>query len=85
VLLKFECVKPPSYSSRKGQLPSKVVGYSTGNHGIGLAWAAQQLGIHARIYLPKNTSPVKQRAASYYGAEVVYTESRLEAEERTRI
>ncbi|MGV2432036.1 MAG UNVERIFIED_CONTAM: serine/threonine dehydratase [Rickettsiaceae bacterium] len=68
----------------EGRLPSKVVGYSTGNHGIGLAWAAQRLGIHARIYLPKNTSPVKQRAASYYGAEVIYTDSRLEAEERTK-
>lgn len=64
-------------------LPEKVVGYSTGNHGIGLAWAAKKLGIKARIYLPKNTAPVKQRAAEFYGAEVIYTESRQEAEDRS--
>jgi threonine dehydratase len=67
-----------------GNLPKQVVGYSTGNHGIGLGWAAQKLGIKARIYLPKNTAPVKQRAAVFYGAEVVYTDSRTEAEERTK-
>lgn len=66
------------------RLPKKVVGYSTGNHGIGLAWAAQQLGIEARIYLPRNTAPVKQRAAEFYGAEVIYTDSRAEAEELTK-
>jgi threonine dehydratase len=64
----------------RGVLPSKVVAYSTGNHGIGLSFAARMLGIHARIYLPKHTSPVKQQAAEYYGAEVVYTDTRLEAE-----
>ena len=64
----------------QGALPNKVVGYSTGNHGIGLAWVAKILKIHARIYLPKHTSAVKQQAAEYYGAEVIYTESREEAE-----
>jgi threonine dehydratase len=68
----------------QGKLPKKVVAYSTGNHGIGLAWAARSLGIKSRIYLPKNTSPVKQQAAEYYGAEVVYTETRQEAEDRSK-
>jgi threonine dehydratase len=68
----------------KGALPKQVVGYSTGNHGIGLAWAAGKLGIKARIYLPENTSPVKQRAAAYYGAEVIYTATRSEAEAKTK-
>ena len=68
----------------QGNLPQQVVGYSTGNHGIGLGWAAQKLGIKARIYLPKNTAPVKQRAAVFYGAEVIYTDTRAEAEERTK-
>jgi threonine dehydratase len=62
-------------------LPDKVVAYSTGNHGIGLAWSARILGIHARIYLPQRTAVVKQQAAKYYGAEVVYTETRQEAEQ----
>jgi threonine dehydratase len=68
----------------KGALPKQVVGYSTGNHGIGLAWVAGKLGIKARIYLPENTSPVKQRAAAYYGAEVIYTATRAEAEAKTK-
>lgn len=61
-------------------LPKKVVAYSTGNHGIGLAWSARMLGIHARIYLPERTAIVKQQAAKYYGAEVIYTQTRQEAE-----
>lgn len=65
-------------------LPEKVVCYSTGNHGIGLSWAAKVLGIHARIYLPKYTARVKQQAAEFYGAEVIYTEDRVEAEARSK-
>lgn len=72
------------FLQEQGALPEQVVGYSTGNHGIGLAWAAQKLGIRARIYLPKNTAPVKQRAAEFYGSEVIYTDSREEAEIRTK-
>lgn len=68
----------------QGELPSQIVGYSTGNHGIGVAFAAKTLGIKARIYLPKDTAPVKQRAAEFYGAEVIYTDTREEAEKRTK-
>lgn len=68
----------------QGALPKKVVAYSTGNHGIGLAYAAQLLKIHARIYLPKNTSAIKGQAAEYYGAEVVYTDTREEAEVKAK-
>jgi threonine dehydratase len=64
----------------KNELPERVVAYSTGNHGIGLAYVAKILGISSRIYLPKYTSLIKQRAAEYYGAEVIYTENREEAE-----
>lgn len=64
----------------EGRLPEKVVAYSTGNHGIGLSWVARKLNIHARIYLPENTAAVKQQAAKYYGAEVIYTKTRSEAE-----
>ena len=72
------------FLKEQGSMPEKVVGYSTGNHGIGLAWAAQKLGIKARIYLPMNTAPVKQRAAEFYGSEVIYTDSRAEAEMRAK-
>lgn len=68
----------------KSILPFKVVAYSTGNHGIGLAYAAKVLNLQARIYLPKNTSVIKQQAAKYYGAEVIYTDSRQEAEDKAQ-
>ncbi|MCZ6924104.1 MAG: serine/threonine dehydratase [Rickettsia endosymbiont of Ixodes persulcatus] len=68
----------------QGKLPDKIVGYSTGNHGIGLAYASKLFGIKTRIYLPLNTSKVKQQAALYYGGEVIYTNTRQEAEERAK-
>ncbi len=68
----------------QSKLPAEIVAYSTGNHGIGVAWVTKLLKIKARIYLPQNTSQVKQQAACYYGAEVIYTKTRTEAEERAR-
>jgi threonine dehydratase len=68
----------------QGKLPDKIVAYSTGNHGIGLAWVAQLLNVHARIYLPQNTSKVKQQAAKHYGGEVIFTATRQEAEDRAK-
>ncbi|MCC8369958.1 MAG: serine/threonine dehydratase [Rickettsia endosymbiont of Stiretrus anchorago] len=69
----------------QGKLPEKIVGYSTGNHGIGLAYAGKILGIKARIYLPLNTSRVKQQAVIHYGGEVIYTDTRQEAEEKAKL
>jgi len=68
----------------QNKLPKKIVAYSTGNHGIGMAWVAKLLNIKARIYLPQNTSLIKQQAACYYGAEVIFTETRIEAENRAK-
>lgn len=68
----------------KNILPSKVVAYSTGNHGLGLAWVSKMLNIHSRIYLPKNTSQIKQQATKHYGAEVIVTDTRQEAEDKTK-
>lgn len=68
----------------KNSLPSKVVAYCTGDHGLGLAWAYKILNIHARIYLPKNTSQIKQQATKHYGAEVIVTSTRQEAEDMTK-
>ncbi len=69
----------------QGLLPDKVVAYSTGNHGIGVAYAAKMLGIKARVYLPKNTAFLKQQQATYLGAEVIFTDSRKEAEILTKL
>jgi len=65
-------------------LPSKIVAYSTGNHGIAMAWVAKILGLHARIYLPKNTAPIKQQVAQCHGAEIILTSTRQLAEDMAK-
>lgn len=46
---------------------------SDGNHGAGVAWAAQSLGQKAVIFLPKGTSNSRQAAIRDLGAEVRIT------------
>lgn len=48
-----------------------VIAASSGNHAQGVALAAQELGVDARIVMPENTSESKIDATSSYGAEVV--------------
>ncbi len=47
-----------------------LVTASAGNHGAGLAYAAQQLGLKALIYVPKNAPLVKVETIRSFGAEV---------------
>lgn len=68
----------------KNQLPKSIVAYSTGNHALAMAYAAKLFAIKARVYLPKNVSPIKKRIADYYGAEVIQVETRTEAEEEAK-
>lgn len=49
----------------------EVVASSTGNHGAAVAYAAQLLGVPARIFLPENPNPVKRARILALGAEVV--------------
>ncbi len=65
----------------KNKLPQKIVAYSTGNHALAMSYAAKLFDIKARVYLPKNVSPIKKRIADYYGAEVVEVDTREKAEE----
>lgn len=48
-----------------------VVTASAGNHAQGVALAAKQLGIRARIYMPQSTPKVKQDAVIKLGQEYV--------------
>src|SRR5258706_2779564 len=48
-----------------------VVAASGGNHGAAVAYAAQQLGMKARIYVPTVSSPAKIERIRSYGAELV--------------
>jgi threonine dehydratase len=48
-----------------------VVAASGGNHGAAVAYAAQKLGVPARIYVPAVSSKAKTRRIRDYGAELV--------------
>ena len=48
-----------------------VVTASAGNHAQGVALAAQQLGVKARIYMPGSSPRVKQQAVLHHGKEWV--------------
>jgi threonine dehydratase len=50
-----------------------VVAASAGNHGQAVAWAARELGVRARIYVPLDAPMAKIEACRNYGAETEMT------------
>ncbi len=48
-----------------------VVTFSSGNHGQAIARAAQLLGVHALVVMPKDAPAMKVAATESYGGEVV--------------
>jgi threonine dehydratase len=50
---------------------TQVTASSTGNHGAAVAFAAQQLGVPATIFLPANPNPVKRARIAALGARIV--------------
>ena len=44
---------------------------SGGNHGAAVAYAARQLGLRARIFVPEISSPAKVARIASYGADIV--------------
>lgn len=55
-----------------------VVTSSTGNHGAAIAFAARQMKIRSRIYLPEDPNPVKRDRIAKLGAEIVEVGKDLE-------
>ena len=51
--------------------PAGVVAASGGNHGAAVAYAAMQLKVPARIYVPSVSSPAKVERIRAYGADLV--------------
>jgi threonine dehydratase len=51
--------------------PAGVVAASGGNHGAAVAYAAQRLGVRAKIFVPSVSSPAKQQRIRDYGADLV--------------
>src|ERR1700716_362630 len=67
VWLKFECFQTTGSFKLRGALnalmqlaqPSAVVTASAGNHGLGVARAAQLLGLQATVVVPETASAAK--------------------------
>lgn len=53
-----------------GTRPPVVVSASAGNHGRGLAWAAEQLGVRVVIFTPRNAPAAKLDAIRRHGADL---------------
>lgn len=45
-----------------------------GNHGRGIAWAAEQLGLKAVVYMPKGSSVIRAQNIRHHSAECTITE-----------
>lgn len=82
VYLKNETVLPTGAFKVRGALYAlraelkkgpvrEVVAASTGNHGAGVAYAAQKAGVPAAIFLPEKANPVKRARIADLGARIV--------------
>ncbi|HEY1864999.1 MAG TPA: threonine/serine dehydratase [Roseiarcus sp.] len=78
--LKFECLQATGSFKARGAFhnlltrSASAAGCATasgGNHGAAVAFAAQKLGIPARVFVPEIASPAKIAKIKAYGAEAV--------------
>lgn len=80
VWLKLELAQPTRSFKVRGALfaihslpraPARIVAASTGNHGLGVAYAARLNQIPATIFAPSGANPAKLAAIRTWGADVV--------------
>ncbi|MDB2414372.1 serine/threonine dehydratase [Rickettsiales bacterium] len=65
------------------KLPQEVVTFSSGNHAQAVALACSLFKIKSTIFMTKHASKIKKQATEGYGANVILTENRPDAESRT--
>jgi diaminopropionate ammonia-lyase len=65
-----------SFDKLKNEVDEKLTFATTtdGNHGRGIAWAAQQLGQNAVVYMPKGSAKERVENIRAHGAECIVTE-----------
>jgi threonine dehydratase len=61
-----------------------VTAVSAGNHAIAVAYAAQLLGVTAKVVMPKTANPARVDRCKAYGAEVVFVDDVTQAFDRVR-
>ena len=82
LLVKHENMQPTgSFKVRNGlatvtalgaaERAAGIVGATTGNHGLGLAYAGRQLGVPVTICVPRGNNPEKNAALRAWGAELI--------------
>ena len=78
--LKLECLQATGSFKARGAFhnlltrPASAAGCATasgGNHGAAVAFAAQKLGIRARVFVPEIATPAKIAKIRAYGAEAI--------------
>jgi threonine dehydratase len=93
VLLKAECLQPTGSFKIRGALNAMtvltekdatdlVVAFSSGNHGIGVAYAARCLGKTATIVVPNDAPRVKIERIRQLGAEIIFYDRQREDREQ---
>jgi threonine dehydratase len=77
-ILKIETVQPTGSFKVRGALAAlatargaRVVTSSAGNHGLGVAWAAQRLGLAATVVVPETASAAKLEKLARFPIELV--------------
>ncbi|HQY30589.1 MAG TPA: threonine/serine dehydratase [Thermomicrobiales bacterium] len=62
-----------------------VCTFSAGNHGQGLAYAAQLSGVHCTVFMARDANPQKIEAIRGYGADLIFGDSIGDASDRMEI
>jgi threonine dehydratase len=83
VFLKLESLQPTGsfkirgamnaalrHAERHGEAAPRIVTASAGNHGRGLAYAAESLGLALTVYVPRDAPATKRDAIARHGAEL---------------
>src|SRR5262245_65397493 len=79
IFFKLECLQHTSSFKPRGAFncilnssvpPAGVIAASGGNHGAAVAYAAQQLGHHAEIFVPTITPAAKLDRLKQYGSAI---------------
>ncbi len=58
-------------NAKKEALANGIAAVSAGNHAIAAAYAAQQVGVHAKVVMIETANPFRIEQARAYGAEIV--------------